>query len=70
MYSFEDGLRTDAARAAPRTGFGEAGGEDALPYIWADVIATMAVWPAGLAAAALIFSEAASPYYQQKPAQQ
>lgn len=49
MYSFEDGLRTDAARAAPRTGFGEAGGEDALPYIWADVIATMAVWPAGLA---------------------
>jgi hypothetical protein len=46
-------------------GLGEGGGEDALTYIWPDVIAATALWLAGLAAAVLIFSEAASPYYQR-----
>jgi hypothetical protein len=43
-------------------------GKDALPYTWADVIATTVLWLVGLAAMLLIFSETA--YYQQEPAQQ
>ena len=45
-------------------------GEDALPYTWADVIAATVLWLVGLAAVLLIFSETASPYYQQEPARQ
>jgi hypothetical protein len=51
-------------------GLGEGGGEDALPYTWADLIAAALPWLAGAAAALLISSEMASPYYQQEPAQQ
>jgi hypothetical protein len=43
-------------------------GEDALPYIWADLLATGALWLVGLVAMVLIFSETASPHYQQEPA--
>jgi hypothetical protein len=49
-------------------GLGEGTGEDALPYTLADVIATMVLWLAGLAAALLISSETASPYYQRPAA--
>jgi len=45
-------------------------GEDALPYTLADLIATTVLWLVGVAAAVLIFSETASPYYQQEPAWQ
>ena len=45
-------------------------GEDALPYTWADMIAATVLWLVGLAAVLLIFSETASPYYQQQPARQ
>jgi hypothetical protein len=45
-------------------------GEDALPYTLADLIATTVLWLVGVAAALLIFSETASPYYQQEPAWQ
>jgi hypothetical protein len=45
-------------------------GEDALPYTWADMIAATVLWLVGLAAVLLIFSETASPYYQQEPARQ
>jgi hypothetical protein len=51
-------------------GLGEGGGEDALPYTWADLIAAALLWLAGAAAALLISSETASPYYQQEPARQ
>ena len=44
------------------------GGEDALPYTSADVIATTVLWLVGAAAMILIFSETA--YYQQEAAQQ
>jgi hypothetical protein len=47
-----------------------SGGEDALPYTWADLLATTALWLAGLAALLLIFGQTASPYYQQEPAHQ
>jgi hypothetical protein len=50
-------------------GLGEGGGEDALPYTWADLIAAALPWLAGAAAALLISSETASPYYQQEPVQ-
>ncbi len=46
------------------------GGEDALPYTWADLIAATVLWLVALAAMLLIFSETASPYYQQQPARQ
>ena len=46
------------------------GGEDALPYTWADLIAAAVLWLVGLATMVLIFSETASPYYQQEPAWQ
>ena len=49
-------------------GLGEAGGEDALPYTWPDVIATTVLWLAGLTAVVLIASDAASPYYQRRAA--
>jgi hypothetical protein len=52
------------------TGFSEGGGPDALTYTWPDLIAATVLWLVGLAAAALIFRGTASPYYQQKPAQQ
>ena len=45
-------------------------GEDALPYTLADLIATTVLWLVGVAAAVFIFSETASPYYQQEPAWQ
>jgi hypothetical protein len=51
-------------------GLGEGGGEDALPYTWADLIAAALPWLAGAAAALLISSETASPYYQREPVQQ
>jgi hypothetical protein len=51
-------------------GLGEGGGQDALPYTWADLIAATVLWLVALAAALLISSETASPYYQQEPAQQ
>ena len=52
------------------TGFSEGSGPDALTYTWPDLIAATVLWLVGLAAAALIFRATASPYYQQKPAQQ
>jgi hypothetical protein len=42
-------------------------GRDALPYTWADVIAAAVLWLVALAAMVLIFSETASPHYQQEP---
>jgi hypothetical protein len=45
-------------------------GGDALSYTWTDVIAATVLWLVALAAMGLIFSEAASPYYQQEPARQ
>ena len=44
-------------------------GEGTLLYAPADLIATTVLWLVGLAAIVLIFSETASPYYQQEPAQ-
>lgn len=52
------------------SGASEGGGEDALPYTRADLIATTVLWLVGLAAMLLICSQLASPYYQQKPARQ
>ena len=49
-------------------GLGEGGGDDALRYTWPDLIATMALWLAGLVAMLLLISEAASPYYQRRAA--
>ena len=43
-------------------------GEDALPYTWADVLATTVLWLVGLVAMALIFTQRASPYYQRRAA--
>jgi hypothetical protein len=51
-------------------GLGEGTGERALPYTLADLIATTVLWLVGVAAALLIFSETASPYYQQEPSWQ
>jgi hypothetical protein len=45
-------------------------GGGTLLYAPADLIAATVLWLAGLAAMVLIFSKTASPYYQQKPAQQ
>jgi hypothetical protein len=49
---------------------GQGTGEDAWPVARPDVIATTVLWLAGVAAALLIFSETASPYHRQEPAQQ
>jgi hypothetical protein len=51
-------------------GLGEGVGEDAWPVTWPDLIAATVLWVAGLAAALLIFSETASPYYQRRAATQ
>jgi hypothetical protein len=51
-------------------GIGQGTGEDAWPVTWPDMIATTVLWLVGVAAALLIFSETASPYYQQEPAHQ
>jgi hypothetical protein len=51
-------------------GLGQGGGEDALAYTWPDLIAATVLWLAGLAAALLIFSQTASPYYQRRAATQ
>jgi hypothetical protein len=51
-------------------GIGQGAGEDAWPVTWPDMIATTVLWMVGVAAALLIFSETASPYYQQEPARQ
>jgi Domain of unknown function (DUF1707) len=45
-------------------------GRDATAYTWPDLLATTVLWLVGLVAMVLIFSETASPYYQQEPAQQ
>jgi len=50
-------------------GFGEGGGQDALPVTSPDLLAATVLWLVGLAAMLLIFSQTASPYYQQKPTQ-
>jgi hypothetical protein len=49
-------------------GLGQGGGEDALRYTWADLIAATVLWLAGLAAVVLIFNPTASPYYQRRAA--
>jgi len=49
-------------------GLGEGTGPDALPYTWADLIAATVLWLVALAAALLIFSETASPYYRPRAA--
>jgi hypothetical protein len=49
-------------------GLGEGTGEDALPHTLADVIATTVLWLVASAAALLIFSETASPYYRRRAA--
>jgi len=41
------------------------GGEDKLPYTWADLIAATVLWLVGLVVMVLIFSGTASPYYQR-----
>jgi hypothetical protein len=52
-------------------GLAEGGaGADALPVLMPDLIAATVLWLVGLVVVALIFSETASPYYQQQPAQQ
>jgi hypothetical protein len=45
-------------------------GEGTALYAPADLIAATVLWLVGLAAIVLIFSQTASPYYQQEPAQQ
>jgi hypothetical protein len=49
-------------------GLGAGGGEDALPYTWPDLIATTALWLAGLAATLLLCSQTAGLYYQRRAA--
>jgi hypothetical protein len=43
-------------------------GGDRLPYTGRDVLATAGLWLVGLVAMGLIFSQAASPYYQRRAA--
>src|SRR5215467_1811608 len=45
---------------------GASGGQDALQYTWADLLATTALWLVGLVAMTLIFTQRASPYYQRR----
>ena len=47
---------------------GASGGQDALQYTWADLLATTALWLVGLMAMTLIFTQRASPYYQRRAA--
>ena len=49
---------------------GASTGEAAAPPTSRDLLATTAVWLVGLVALLLVFSQAASPYYQQEPAHQ
>ena len=49
-------------------GFGEGGGEDALPYTSPDLLATAALWLVGLVAVVLFFTETANQYYQRRAA--
>lgn len=49
-------------------GLGEGTSEHALPYTWPDLIAATVLWLAAVAAALLIISETASPYYQHRAA--
>jgi len=52
-------------------GLAEGGdGDEALPVLMPDLIAAGVLWVVALAAVVLIFSEAASPYYQREPARQ
>jgi hypothetical protein len=46
-------------------GLGEGTGEDALPHVWPDLIAATVLWLVASAAALLIISETASPYYRR-----
>ena len=48
--------------------FSASAGKDALPYTWADLLATTALWLVGLVAMTLIFTEKASPYYRRRAA--
>ena len=48
--------------------FSASAGKDALPYTWADLLATTALWLVGLVAMTLIYTEKASPYYQRRAA--
>jgi hypothetical protein len=43
-------------------------GGDRLPYTWRDVLATAVLWLVALVTMGLIFSQAASPYYQRRAA--
>src|SRR5215471_4492224 len=47
---------------------GASGGQDALQYTWADLLATTALWLVGLVAMTLIFTQRASPHYQRRAA--
>src|SRR5262249_42958910 len=47
---------------------GASGGQDALHYTWADLLATTALWLVGLVAMTLIFTQNASPHYQRRAA--
>ena len=49
---------------------GASGGQDALQYTWADLLATTALWLVGLVAMTLIFTQRASPYYRRRAATQ
>jgi hypothetical protein len=51
-------------------GLAEGGTRGTLPDVLPDLIAATVLWLVALAAMLLIFSKAASPYYQQEPAQQ
>jgi len=49
-------------------GIGEGTGEDALPHVWPDLIPTTMLWLVASAAALLIISETANPYYRRRAA--
>jgi hypothetical protein len=46
------------------------GGRDATAYTWPGLLVTTVLWLVGLVAMLLLFSQTASPYYQQEPAKQ
>ena len=63
--------RLDPAIGGCRRNHGETPSSTGLVQehsVGADLIATTVLWLVGAAAALLIFSETASPYYQQEPA--
>ena len=49
-------------------GLGQGTGEDALPHTWPDLIAATVLWLVASAAALLIISDTADPYYQRRAA--